>query len=108
MTRENKETVRCAIYCRKSVEDGLEQEFNSLVAHANMIESGKFSTVNELANYLKFDRSHVARTLSLVNLAPDIVMAIMSGKAPESVTLNKILYGLPDNWQEQHEFLGMS
>ena len=76
--------------------------------YANMIESGKFSTVNELANYLKFDRSHVARTLSLVNLAPDIVMAIMSGKAPESVTLNKILYGLPDNWQEQHEFLGMS
>ena len=28
------------------------------------------------------DRSHVARILSLVNLAPDIVTAVMTGKAP--------------------------
>lgn len=32
MAKVNKETVRCAVYCRKSVEDGLEQEFNSLDA----------------------------------------------------------------------------
>ena len=46
-----------------------------ILAHqyADMMESGKFSTVLELAQYLKSDRSHVARTLSLVNLAPDIV-----------------------------------
>ena len=35
------------------------------------------------------DRSHVARILSLVNLAPDIV------------TLTKVLYKLPNSWQEQ-------
>ena len=50
----------------------------------------------------------VARTLSLVNLAPDIVTAVMSGKAPESVTPTKVLYGIPDNWQEQRKFLGMA
>jgi hypothetical protein len=72
-----------------------------------MMESGKFSTVLELAQYLKSDCSYVARTLSLVNLAPDIVTAVMSGKAPESVTLTKVLYGFPDNWQEQRKFLGM-
>ena len=32
MAKVNKETVRCAVYCRKSVEDGLEQDFNSLDA----------------------------------------------------------------------------
>ena len=32
-TRRNR-TVRCAIYTRKSSEEGLEQEFNSLQAHA--------------------------------------------------------------------------
>ena len=31
--------MRCAIYCRKSVEDGLEQEFNSLDAQREAGES---------------------------------------------------------------------
>ena len=81
-----------------------------ILAHqyADMMESGKFSTVLGLAQYLKSDRSHVARTLSLVNLAPDIVTAVMSGKATESVTLTKVLYGFPDNWQEQRKFLGIA
>ena len=73
-----------------------------------MLESGKFSTVIELAQYLKSDRSHVARTLSLVNLAPDIITAVMTGKAPETLTLTKVLYGFPENWQEQREALGMA
>ena len=29
-------TTRCAIYTRKSTEEGLEQEFNSLDAHAKL------------------------------------------------------------------------
>ena len=81
-----------------------------ILAHqyADMMESGKFSTVLELAQYLKSDRSHVARILSLVNLAPDIVTAVMTGKAPESVTLTKVLYKLPDSWQEQRKLVGMA
>ena len=50
----------------------------------------------------------VARTLLLVNLAPDIVTAVMTGKAPESVTLTKVLYKLPDSWQEQRKLVGMA
>ena len=81
-----------------------------ILAHqyAEMLESGAFPTVMELAKYLISDRSHVARTLSLVNLAPDIVTTIMEGKAPESVTLTKVLYGFPENWQEQRKILGMA
>ena len=37
--------------------------------YAQMLESGWYSTVLELAKALKLDRSYVARTLSLVNLA---------------------------------------
>ena len=73
-----------------------------------MMESGKFSTVLELAQYLKLDRSHVTRILSLVNLAPDIVTAVMTSKAPESVTLTKVLYKLSDSWQEQRKLVGMA
>ena len=81
-----------------------------ILAHqyADIMESGKFSTVLELAQYLKSDRSHAARILSLVNLAPDIVTAVMTGKAPESVTLTKVLYKLPDSWLEQRKLVGMA
>ena len=74
-----------------------------ILAHqyAQMLESGKLSTVLELAQYLKSDRSHVARTLSLVNLAPDIIVAVMQGKTPPEMTLAKAVNNLPDSWQEQ-------
>lgn len=33
ISSETAKTVRCAIYTRKSTEEGLDQEFNSLDAH---------------------------------------------------------------------------
>ena len=53
----------------------------------------------ELAEHLKSDRSYVARRLSLVNLAPDIITAVMSGKAPGTLTLTKVLESLLTNLQ---------
>jgi hypothetical protein len=81
-----------------------------ILAHqyAEMLEAGKFSSVIELAQYLKSDRSNIARILSLVNLAPDVITAIMTGKAPESLTLTKLIYGFPESWQEQREAFGMA
>ena len=51
----------------------------------------------------KIDRSAVARTLSLVNLAPDIVTAIFNGTAPDTLTFAKLVSGIPDDWQEQSQ-----
>lgn len=81
-----------------------------ILAHqyAEMLESGKISSVIELAQHLKSDRSNVARTLSLVNLVPDIITAIMTGKAPETLALTKLIYGFPESWQEQREAFGMA
>ncbi len=77
-----------------------------ILAHqyADMLESGKYATVLELARKLRLDRSYVARTLNLVNLAPDIVTMVLEGKAPESLTLAKATSGFPDDWQEQRKF----
>ena len=81
-----------------------------ILAHqyAEMLESRKFSSVIELAQHLKSDHSNVARTLSLVNLAPDIITTIMTGKAPETLALTKLIYGFPESWQEQREAFGMA
>ena len=79
-----------------------------ILAHqyAQMLESGRYSTVLELAKALKLDRSYVARTLSLVNLAPDIIVAVMQGKTPLEMTLAKAVNNLPEDWQEQREMFG--
>ena len=49
-----------------------------LQAHQGMAQltSGKASTMRKIANKLKMDRSYLARTLQLANLAPDIVKLI--------------------------------
>ena len=39
MTAGRKVTIRCAIYTRKSTEEGLEQEFNSLDAQRESCEA---------------------------------------------------------------------
>lgn len=74
----------------------------------HMLETGKFGTVLELAQALKTDRSAVARTLALVNLAPDIVTAVFNGTAPETLTMARLAGGIPDDWREQREAFGMA
>ena len=56
---------------------------------------------------LNMDRSFVARTLQLANLAPDIVKAIWENRQPVSLTLDKLRRGIPDCWEEHRKlFLG--
>ena len=53
-----------------------------ILAHqyAQMLECGRYKTVMELARSLKLDRSYVARTLSLVNLAPTLLSPLCRAK----------------------------
>ena len=46
-TKQSKSTVRCAIYTRKSTEEGLEREFNSLDAQRDSGENYIKSQINE-------------------------------------------------------------
>ena len=74
-------------------------------AHRGMeqIVSGKATTMRQIAGALKMDRSFVARTLQLANLAPDIVKAIWENRQPVSLTLDKLRGGIPDSWEEQRK-----
>ena len=74
-------------------------------AHQGMAKliSGKATTMREIAKEYKMDRSFVARTLQLANLAPDIVKAIWENRQPVSLTLDKLRRGIPDSWEEQRK-----
>ena len=76
-----------------------------LQAHQGMAQltSGKAATMREIANKLKMDRSYLARTLQLANLAPDIVKLIRENRQPETLTLDKLRRGIPESWEDQRK-----
>ena len=66
-----------------------------------LLETGRFTTINELAAAEKINSSYVSRVLRLTLLAPDIVEAILDGKQGPEVTLAQGLEPFPLAWQLQ-------
>ncbi len=71
-----------------------------------LIDSGKYSSISDLAEALGLDRSYVGRIMRLALLAPDIVEAIVEGREPSGLSLEKLVCGLPMLWAEQRERFG--
>ena len=66
-----------------------------------MVEPGVFATIAELAEREGIAPSYSTRVLRLTLLAPDIVAAILDGKAPD-VTLVRVLEPFPAEWERQY------
>ena len=64
------------------------------------------ATVSELAAKVNQERAFLFRSLSLVNLTPDIIEAILNGKETSSLPLSKLPKGFPEDWAEQRKCLG--
>ena len=71
-----------------------------------MLESGEFATVAELAEREGIAAPYLSRTLRLTLLAPDIVDAILSGKQGKSATLEALRAPFPADWGQQDTFRG--
>ncbi len=70
-----------------------------------MLENGKASSINELAEIEKINASYISRILRLTFLAPDIVTAILNGRQPRTLQLADMLEDVPVEWQRQREGL---
>lgn len=66
------------------------------------------TSIQEIANREKLDRSYVLRRLRLAYLAPDIMTAILKGDIPPDLTLNTLRDGFPLDWQQQRKQLGFA
>lgn len=75
--------------------------------YRDKLEDGTVKTVTELARQEKTERAFLFRSLSTVNLAPDIVEMILNGTEPKTLTMAKLRKGIPDDWDEQRKLFGI-
>lgn len=66
-----------------------------------MLESGDYATIREIANSEQINESYVGRVLRLTLLAPDLVEAILGGRQPMSLQLDGLMRRFPVEWREQ-------
>ena len=71
-----------------------------------LIDSGKYASVTELAEALDVDRSYVGRIMRLALLAPDIVEAVVRGEESSGLSLEKLVKKMPMLWEEQMQRFG--
>ena len=72
-----------------------------------LIVSGKACTVRDLAREAGLHEVYVTRILRCAYLAPDIVEAILDGRQPADLTLQKLCRAVPMSWAEQRRCLGL-
>ena len=66
-----------------------------------LIESGKYSSITELAKAEGINQSYACRLLRLTLLAPVIVESILNGEQTQGLKLNHLLRPLPVEWKRQ-------
>jgi hypothetical protein len=70
-----------------------------------LLEEGQYSSVVELAEAEKINKSYVSRVLRLSLLAPPIIEAILNGGQPPTLGLPMLLEPLPVEWEAQRRQL---
>jgi site-specific DNA recombinase len=72
------------------------------------IMRGEFESRQSVAQFADVDQRYAGRILQFAFLAPDIVEAILEGRQPMELTVQKLLCGVPMNWAEQRRHLNFS
>ena len=65
------------------------------------LESGEFSTFDELGRAKGVDRTYVSRVLRLASLSPEIVERILVGDEPDGFSFRRLQNGIPVLWKKQ-------
>jgi hypothetical protein len=67
----------------------------------DMLESGRYATVRDLAKAEAINESYLGRILRLTLLSPTIVEAILEGLQPATLELDDLLQQFPIEWDQQ-------
>jgi site-specific DNA recombinase len=72
------------------------------------LRSGEYADTMEIARRFRLSDAHVRRILRFGYLAPDIVEAIIEGRQPRSLTVKRLLQGIPCVWADQRAAFGFA
>jgi hypothetical protein len=67
----------------------------------DMLESGRYATLRDLAKAEAINESYLGRVLRLTLLSPKIIEAIIEGRQPPALELDDLLKQFPIEWDEQ-------
>jgi hypothetical protein len=73
----------------------------------DMLESGEYATIREIAAAEKINETYVGRVLRLTLLAPALVEAIVNGRQQVGLQLDGLMRRFPVDWQAQSKALGL-
>lgn len=89
------------------IDTGHDNAFAIAIARAycwlEMLESGKYSSIREMAEALGICATYMTRILRFTLLAPDIVEAILDGNEPDGFSQNKLVGAIPADWDAQRK-----
>ena len=63
------------------------------------METGNFTTIEEIAEAENINPSYVSRVLRMTLLAPEIVETILAGQQPEGLTMARAIRPFALEWQ---------
>ena len=72
------------------------------------LRGGKYADTKEIARRFHLSDAYVRRLLRFAYLAPDIVEAIVEGRQPRSMTVKRLLHGVPCVWADQRAAFGFA
>jgi hypothetical protein len=70
----------------------------------DMLESGRYNTLRELAKAEKINEAYLGRVLRLTLLSPQITNGILSGQQSDNIDVADLLKPFPVEWENQHTF----
>jgi hypothetical protein len=68
-----------------------------------MLESGRYATIRELAQAEKINESYLGRVLRLTLLSPDIIETLLSGLQGSDLELADFFKPFPLDWEMQKQ-----
>jgi hypothetical protein len=96
-----------AVPVTRHVDNAMVKAIARALRWRDMLESGEYATIREIAQAEKINETYVGRVLRLTLLAPEIVEAIINGRQPAGLQLDGLMERFPVGWREQRAtFLG--
>jgi hypothetical protein len=90
---------------RKRVDNAMVKAVARAFRWRKLLESGVYSTIDDIAACERINDSYVSRVLRLTLLAPDIIEVILDGRQAAALQLDEFLKPMPVEWEFQRRLL---